>query len=259
MSADDDDDESHSSDSGDAVTKAPLPAGQLGSWDEWCGAFHERVYFRPTEEAKIVMNGPAGGGKTSFLARAVTGEFQVNYVPTMVDAFTWTERSDKYQQDVHLGIYDTFGRSDYDRLRPLIYPQTDLMVFCFDVMSRSMFESMFDKYLPEVNHHIPGTPIVLLGLKADLRDDPSALAKLAEHNVEIPTRKEIESRARKFNMQYFETSAKADPASVTSTLAAFAAIVADHAHKAAKKKEAKKNQNKGLGGWFRRLISSGNN
>jgi small GTP-binding protein len=229
--------------------------GQLHSFREWWTTFAERSAPDPTDgsrAAKVVMNGPATGGKTSFLACAVTGVFQTGYVPTMVDSFKWTVRNEKKQTDVNLEIWDTFGRSDYDRLRPLIYPNTDLMVLCFDVASRDMFESMFDKYLPEVQHHIPATPVVLLGLKADLRDNARVIAMLAARKLVMPTRREIESRARKFNLPYFEVSAKTDLDSVNATLAAFGAIIDDNARKTNKKTAAKTNQ-----GWFRRWFSKG--
>jgi Ras family protein A len=250
--------ESHSDD--EMTTRKPprSSTSKLGSWNDWCSAADESERKnRPAESvpmAKVVMNGPMGGGKTTFLGYLLTGEFQDEYLPTMVNEFVW-----KVQQpnaaDVYMTMWDTFGRADYDRLRPLIYPQTDLMVLCFDVASRDMFDSMFEKYLPEVNHFIPNTPIVLLGLKADLRDDAKVKAMLAERSLTIPTRKEIESRASKFNMKYFEVSTKNDPQGVTRTIEAFGAIIAHEADKAAKKKQ-KQQQQQGLGGWFRRLFKN---
>ena len=58
---------------------------------------------------------------------------------------------------------------DYDRLRPMSYPQTDVFLLCFSVVKRTSFESIRHKWLPEVRHHCPHIPVVLVGMKSDLR------------------------------------------------------------------------------------------
>ncbi|KOB73067.1 putative rac gtpase, partial [Operophtera brumata] len=42
---------------------------------------------------------------------------------------------------VSLGLWDTAGQEDYDRLRPLSYPQTDVFLICFSVTSPSSYEN----------------------------------------------------------------------------------------------------------------------
>ena len=52
-----------------------------------------------------------------------------------------------------LGLFDTAGQEDYDRLRPLSYPQTDVFLVCFSVVSPSSFENVKEKVwikLPEL-------------------------------------------------------------------------------------------------------------
>lgn len=41
-----------------------------------------------------------------------------------------------------LGLFDTAGQEDYDRLRPLSYPQTDVFLICFSVNSPASFENV---------------------------------------------------------------------------------------------------------------------
>ena len=62
------------------------------------------------------------------------------------------------------------GQEDYDRLRPLSYPQTDVFLICFAVDSVASFHNVREKWSPEVNHYCPNTPVLLLGMKGDLRD-----------------------------------------------------------------------------------------
>lgn len=62
-----------------------------------------------------------------------------------------------------LGLFDTAGQEDYDRLRPLSYPQTDVFLICFSVNSPPSFENVKEKWLPEVRHHCPGVPCLIVG------------------------------------------------------------------------------------------------
>ena len=61
------------------------------------------------------------------------------------------------------------------RLRPLSYPQTDVFLICFSLVSPASFENVRAKWFPEVSHHCPNTPVILVGTKLDLRDDPVSL------------------------------------------------------------------------------------
>ncbi len=42
----------------------------------------------------------------------------------------------------NLGLWDTAGQEDYDRLRPLSYPQTDVFLICFSIVSPASFENV---------------------------------------------------------------------------------------------------------------------
>ena len=64
---------------------------------------------------------------------------------------------------VSLGLWDTAGQEDYDRLRPLSYPQTDVFLICFSVVSPSSFENVTSKWCPEIKHHCADAPILLIG------------------------------------------------------------------------------------------------
>ena len=44
-----------------------------------------------------------------------------------------------------LGLFDTAGQEDYDRLRPLSYPQTDVFLVCFSVVNPASFENIREK------------------------------------------------------------------------------------------------------------------
>jgi hypothetical protein len=80
--------------------------------------------------------------------RYTTNKFPSEYVPTVFDNYAVTVMigDDPYT----LGLFDTAGQEDYDRLRPLSYPQTDVFLVCFSVTSPASFENVKEKWFPEV-------------------------------------------------------------------------------------------------------------
>lgn len=107
-----------------------------------------------------------------------------------------------------LGLFDTAGQEDYDRLRPLSYPQTDVFLVCFSVTSPASFENVKEKWFPEVHHHCPGVPCLIVGTQVDLRDDQGHLDKLARQKQRPITTEQGERLARELGaVKYVECSA----------------------------------------------------
>merc|ERR1712001_572241 len=92
-----------------------------------------------------------------------------------------------------LGLFDTAGQEDYDRLRPLSYPQTDVFLVCFSVVSPSSFENVKEKWVPEISHHCQRTPFLLVGTQIDLRDDAATIEKLAKNKQTALTQKGLKN------------------------------------------------------------------
>lgn len=85
---------------------------------------------------------------------------------------------------ISLGLWDTAGQEDYDRLRPLSYPQTDVFLICFSIVSPPSFDNVKAKWFPEIEHHAPNVPIILVGTKLDLREDRGTMDGLRSKRME---------------------------------------------------------------------------
>eukprot|EP00494_Astrolonche_serrata_P004168 UN04180 len=97
---------------------------------------------------------------------------------------------------INLGLWDTAGQEDYDRLRPLSYPQTDVFLVCFSVISEPSFANVKQKWIPEITHHAPSVPIILVGTKSDLRDDQETQQSVKQQGREMVTKMKAESLAK---------------------------------------------------------------
>ncbi len=78
------------------------------------------------------------------------------------------------------------GQEEYSRLRALSYPETDVFLLCFSVISPSSFDNIKTKWHPEVSHHCPEAKIILVGTKIDLRDDKETLESLKGEKLPTP-------------------------------------------------------------------------
>ncbi|MED6238716.1 Rho GTPase [Ataeniobius toweri] len=135
---------------------------------------------------KCVVVGDNAAEKNTLLL-TYTGTNIQEYLPTVFDNDTVTVMigGERYT----LGLFNTAGQEDYDRLRPLSYPRTDVFLVCFSVVSPSSFENVKDKWVPEISHHCPGTPFLFVGTQTDQRENSSTVQELAK-NKQRPIRPE---------------------------------------------------------------------
>jgi len=139
-----------------------------------------------TNNIKLVAVGDGAVGKTSLLIAYSTNAFPSEYVPTVFDNYSVNLMVDS--NIYHISLWDTAGQEDYDKIRPISYCSTDVFIVCYAVTSRTSFDNIRNKWLPEIRFHQPETPILLVGLKNDLRKDREPRECVSEAEAEALVR-----------------------------------------------------------------------
>ena len=57
------------------------------------------------------------------------------------------------EQEMEIALWDTAGGEEYDRLRPLMYPGSSVVLLCFTVDSRDSFENAKEQVCPWCAFH----------------------------------------------------------------------------------------------------------
>lgn len=145
-------------------------------------------------EFKLILVGDGGVGKTTFVKRHITGEFEKRYVATLgVEVYPL-----KFYTNlgpIQFNVWDTAGQEKFGGLRDGYYIQGQCAIIMFDVTSRITYRSVpnWHRDLTRVCENIP---IVLCGNKVEVKDRKVKAKQITFH--------------RKKNLQYFEISAKAN-------------------------------------------------
>jgi GTP-binding nuclear protein Ran len=143
---------------------------------------------------KLVLIGDGGTGKTTFVKRHLTGEFEKKYEPTIgveVHPLDFMTSHGK----IRFYCWDTAGQEKFGGLRDGYYIHGQCAIIMFDVTSRLTYKSVptWHRDLVRVCEDIP---IVLCGNKVDVKDRQIKPRQVTFH--------------RKKNLQYHEISAKSN-------------------------------------------------
>jgi small GTP-binding protein len=152
-------------------------------------------------EAKVVLVGESGVGKSSLTLRFVTGSFTEATLSTIGASFMskTIETLDPEPLSIKLNIWDTAGQEKYRSLAALYYRGASCAVLVYDITDRDTFQHAQNYWMSELKTEC-GTNLVLavVGNKSDLS---------LQRVVSIDEGREL---AERNNATFFETSALDD-------------------------------------------------
>eukprot|EP01107_Rhizomastix_libera_P000790 TRINITY_DN1149_c0_g1_i1.p1 TRINITY_DN1149_c0_g1~~TRINITY_DN1149_c0_g1_i1.p1 ORF type:complete len:194 (-),score=46.65 TRINITY_DN1149_c0_g1_i1:64-645(-) len=160
-----------------------------------------------TTSVKLVVIGDGAVGKTCLLISYANNSFPEDYIPTVFDNYVVNITAG--ERLIELGLWDTAGQEEYDRLRPLSYANANVFLLCFSLTNSVSYENITSKWYPEVTHFCPGVPLVLVGTKLDTRTDRAVVEKLTKMGQKVVTPEMGMQLATKIKaVKYVECSAR---------------------------------------------------
>lgn len=134
---------------------------------------------------KMVVVGAAASDKIGLLYRYMHGTYPA-VLPTFMDNQTAFPLSID-DNEVLLSLWNVAGQEEYDRLRPLSYPSTDVFILTYSVMDPESFNEIETKWAPELRKHCPEAKIILVGCNKD--PEVNAVSPITSERVQQVARK----------------------------------------------------------------------
>merc|ERR1712159_497468 len=157
----------------------------------------ERVSMAVQQEVphfKCLLVGDGGVGKTTFVKRHLTGEFEKKYVATIgVEVHAMPFHTNRGL--LVFNVWDTAGQEKFGGLRDGYYIQGQCAIIMFDVTSRVTYKNV-PNWHRDLIIVCEGIPIVLVGNKVDVKERKVKVKQINFH--------------RKKNLNYYDISAKSN-------------------------------------------------
>jgi len=156
---------------------------------------NQQMQQQNAPQFKLVLVGDGGVGKTTFVKRHKSGEFEKKYVATLgVEVHPLTFYTSLGA--IVYNCWDTAGQEKFGGLRDGYYVGGKAAIIMFDVTSRITYKSVsvWHRDLTRVCENIP---IVLCGNKVDVKDRKVKPRHIVFHR-------------KKPNIQYYDISAKSN-------------------------------------------------
>jgi len=148
---------------------------------------------------KLLLIGDGNVGKSTFVKRHRTGEFEKQYIPTIGVEVHPLKFHTNYGP-VTFKVWDTAGQEKFGGLRDAYYINGDCAILMYDVTNRMTFSSLY-KWYSDIKRVCADIPIVIVGNKYDVETKPTKdsefkpdgkefehfkISALTNHNFEKP-------------------------------------------------------------------------
>eukprot|EP01113_Clastostelium_recurvatum_P031155 TRINITY_DN3861_c0_g2_i2.p1 TRINITY_DN3861_c0_g2~~TRINITY_DN3861_c0_g2_i2.p1 ORF type:complete len:390 (-),score=74.05 TRINITY_DN3861_c0_g2_i2:33-1076(-) len=128
------------------------------------------IYAEGMAQIKLVVVGDSGIGKTSLLFSYYSNSFPNKDFPAIF--YNSASLINVDGKNVNLDLWDTAAQEDLMKTRTK--NNTDVFVLCFSLNNRDSFLNVLNVWGPELTFMCPHVPIILVGLKEDLRAGAAA-------------------------------------------------------------------------------------
>ncbi|XP_030314891.1 ras-related protein Rab-24 [Calypte anna] len=150
-------------------------------------------------DAKVVLLGQEGVGKSSLVERCAHGRFRPGPYQNTIGAAFVAKVLTVGDQTVTLGIWDTAGSERYEAMSRIYYRGARAAVVCYDLTDSSSFQRA-KFWVNELQNCEEGCRIYLCGTKSDLLEEDRRKRGVDFHDVQ--------DYADEIKAELFETSSK---------------------------------------------------
>jgi len=135
-------------------------------------------------EAKVVVLGAQGVGKTSIIIRHSSKLFNQHVSPTIgASFFSCNLKLDDYR--IRLQVWDTAGQERFRAMAPMYYRNANASFLVFDITSYESYMGM-KTWVEELKRNIDGCVyLCILGNKCDMHDQREVKLEEAQEYAEM--------------------------------------------------------------------------
>ena len=161
-------------------------------------------------DCTVVMVGDSRVGKTALASKFRSGKFESGYNRTGFESMSTSSIVEGNR--VKFSILDTSGYQGPMPTRELAYREADVFLLCYRISDPSSLFSAINHWVPELRHHAPATPILLVGCASDERNGTGRTGAIVSSQQALAMSQQVEA------VMYVETSAMTSARGVASVM-----------------------------------------